>query len=430
MTRVKIKCKGLGSSGNKDKKIKLLEIMCTKEIHVTKIFNTNDGFALLLISEDNAEKIFTKELKDSLDKEGFYPLKVKKSIIVTRVEDLIYDRYEDEIAEELKLKNLWIGDEIDSVFKFPNSSTIKIIFTQTNLAKKSIEKGLLAFNLNIPPSDIKQETFIQIKTCMKYYRIEDHSTRDCPKDVSFRICSECSKEGHVWHQCKEQIKKCINCGENHTALAIKCVKRKTVIRKKRKEEATRKNLSFAAATSSRNNFQQQPHLVDTPNITKEDTLKIQMCFVHAYYRNIENPGSYEDELNKILKINNLPSIKIPETPNSHKILSLQSQQQTQNTIGTIQKKQYTQKTKEVAAKHDRYNEEKDDEIDSELESMEKEILCKDAREIGLKIFTSKERGWPSDRFTTTDLLQGTEHNRYKWSYKDAKYSEEEILEMI
>ncbi len=391
------------------KKKKLLEILCTKEIHVTKIFNTNDGFALLLLNEENAEKIFTKGLKDSLDREGFSPLmtpelKVKKSIIVTRVEDLIYDRYEDEIADELKLKNSWIGDAIDSVFKFPNSSTIKITFTQTNLAKKSIEKGLLAFNLSIPPSDIKQETFIQMKTCMKCYRIEDHSTRDCPKDVSFRICSECSKEGHVWYQCKKQAKKCINCGENHSTLAMKCMKRKIVITEKRKKEDTRKNLSYVAATRSRDNFQQQPHILDTPNITKEDTLKIQMCFVHAHCKNTENPGSYEEELNKILNINSLPCIKIPEIPNSQNVFSLPPEQQTQNTTGTTHKKQHTQKTKEAAAIHDRYNEEKDDEIDSELESMEKEILCKDAREIGLKTFTSKERVGPA-----IDLLPQISH---------------------
>ena len=102
-------------------------------------------------------------------------LKVKKSVIITRVDDLIYDCWkEEEIADELIRKNEWIGDKVDSVFKFPNSSTIKVTFAQSSHAKKSTKRGLLAFNLSIPPSDIKQETFIPIKSCMKCYTLEHH----------------------------------------------------------------------------------------------------------------------------------------------------------------------------------------------------------------------------------------------------------------
>ena len=74
MTRVKIKCRGPGAQGTKEKKIKLLEILCMKEIHVTKIFNTTDGFALLTLNEEHAENIFSKEVKETLDFEGFSPI--------------------------------------------------------------------------------------------------------------------------------------------------------------------------------------------------------------------------------------------------------------------------------------------------------------------------------------------------------------------
>lgn len=36
---------------------------------------------------------------------------------------------------------------------------------------------------------------------------------------------------------------------------------------------------------------------------------------------IANPGSYSDELNKILKLNNLPQITAPSNPPSNKILA-------------------------------------------------------------------------------------------------------------
>ncbi len=82
-------------------------------------------------------------------------VKKKKSVIITRVDGMIYDWGEEEIFNELISKNNWIGEEIDSIYKFPNSSTIKITFTQTTLARKCTEVGLSAFNISIPPGEIK-----------------------------------------------------------------------------------------------------------------------------------------------------------------------------------------------------------------------------------------------------------------------------------
>ncbi len=67
----------------------------------------------------------------------------------------------------------------------------------------------------------------------KCYALESHFTNECPKSKDFKICSECSAQGHVWHRCQESLKKCLNCGENHSALAIKWAKRKEIIKEKR-----------------------------------------------------------------------------------------------------------------------------------------------------------------------------------------------------
>ena len=53
----------------------------------------------------------------------------------------------EETENEITLKNTWIEDDIDSIFKFPRSNTIIITFTQTITAKRCTEIGLLAFNL-------------------------------------------------------------------------------------------------------------------------------------------------------------------------------------------------------------------------------------------------------------------------------------------
>ncbi len=112
------------------------------------------------------------------------------------MDDVIYERSLDDVGEEITKINSWIRDELESVFKFPKSNTIKLTFTQTQLAKKCTEVGLKAFNIIIPSHEIKLETYIPIKCCMKCYAL-DHFTSECRNSSDFKICSECSNDGHV-----------------------------------------------------------------------------------------------------------------------------------------------------------------------------------------------------------------------------------------
>lgn len=236
MTRVKIKCR---SKPTREKKLALLETLSKKRIHVTRIFDTSDGYAITLLNENEADRVFNKDILKELEKHEFTPiipqqLRVKKSVIINRLNDIIYERDLEEIKEEILLENDWLGDDIESIYKFPRSNTIKLTFSQTSTAKKCTEKGLLAFHLSIPPSDIKQEEYIHITCCTKCYQLDDHQTRNCTKDKDYKICSECSELTHVWHQCQATTKTCINCGENHSTMAMRCQKRKDIIKEKRK----------------------------------------------------------------------------------------------------------------------------------------------------------------------------------------------------
>lgn len=80
MPRVKIKCRG---PVNREKKVKLLEILCSNEIHVTKIFSATDGFAVLPLNEEHADSIVSREVMEVPERNGFSTnmptkLKVKK----------------------------------------------------------------------------------------------------------------------------------------------------------------------------------------------------------------------------------------------------------------------------------------------------------------------------------------------------------------
>lgn len=145
MARIKIKCR----ANSKDKKMKLIEILSKKDIEVSRIFTTHDGFALLTVNEHHAYSIFNAETKDELASHDFTPamppeLTANKSVIFPRVDDLIYEWSTVEIGEELKRQNSWMGEELEGVYKFPNSPIIKLTFTQTIFAKKYTEIGLKA----------------------------------------------------------------------------------------------------------------------------------------------------------------------------------------------------------------------------------------------------------------------------------------------
>lgn len=445
MARVKFKCRG---KQDREKKVKLLELLCSNEIRIVDIFETPDGFVLLFENDKQANKVFTKNIIDILANNEFTPvlppeLRVKRSVIASRLNDLIYERNEDEIKTELIKCNSWIGEDIDSVFKFPNSSTIKITFSQTILAEKCTEKGLLAFSLSIPAYNIKQETFIPIKCCMRCYKLEDHTIRECNKAKDFKICSNCSEEGHKWFDCKAKHQCCLNCGENHSTMAMKCNKRKQIIKEKRKLEEERNKMTYVGAVGRNNTThiqQQQPQTLptfhSTPMITREDLLKIHTCIAHAQQADTQRPGIYELELNRALTLNNLPNIKIPPPLTETEIHTHEQTQapKTQTRTPGVKPRKIRgikeSETEQTIATREEPITEGATAKDKEIQSMEEEILPKEASDIGLTIYTPKERGWPQERFTFEELINGINSNKYKYIYTDSRYTEEEVLNMI
>ncbi len=420
----KIKIKSVGSSDNTRKRT-LLEILFTHDVETYRVFPANDGFTVVTADEENGDKLFTNAVKSKLIDEGFNPimpheLKIKKSVIVTRVDDAVYERPENDIIREFKDKNIWVGDDLDSIYKFPNSHTIKLTFTKTQTAKKCTETGIKGFGISIPNFDIRQETYIPILCCLKCYELENHTTRDCPKGPNFKMCSECSSVEHLWYECKVKEKKCINCKENHSTLAMKCPKRKVILKDKRKQEIEKQKMTYSGVAQSQSIIPNQPmpQQFQVPQITKEEILKINICVSHAHYANIANPGTYSDELNKVLTANNLPNIIIPNFN--------QSQQQS-HTPSQVQAVPAAQpRSRGVPIKTQRAQNET--EVEKTQQETVKDIL--EADEIGLHIYTTKEQGWPKGDFTIDKLVYNLRNNKYKFTYDDYSLDDEKLFNLM
>ncbi len=434
MPRIKIKCRDQPS---KDKKLKLLEVLCSKEVHVTKVFDAKDGYALILHNEEHVDKIFTTEIKEALARESFTPLlppeqKVKRTIIVTRVDDVIYKEHDAvDIGENMENNNAWMEGGIEQVFKFPNSQTLKITFTQAQLARKCIEDGFLAYNLKMSPYDIRQETFIPVQCCMRCFQLEDHNTRECRKSKEFKLCSECAEEGHLWHQCKEEVKKCVNCDGEHSTLAMRCPIKKQIIKNKREEEREKNKMPYTGAvkTSIQSVPVTQLGVHSVPLITKEEMLQIQICIAHARMKELDRPGSYEAELNKTLKLNNFPTIKIPKDQDGQ-LTTASSAPVPAPTASSSSASVTVPSTSVVPAPRSTHPPAQREETPKDVMCMNQQPPLRTAQDFGLNFYTTNDKGWPKPPFTKNDLMKGIQKGTFKWTSTNTDYSEDQMMYLM
>lgn len=416
MARLKIKS---DNSRDPNRKSVLLELLCNEDIYITKLIPVNDGFIVITIDEDQ-DKIFQEEVKNKLNENSFYTvippeLKAKRSIIIFKVDPHIYNNSEEEITRELKLHNEWIQEGIDAVFKFPNSKTLKITFTQAILASKAQEHGLKLLQMKIPKHQINQEKYYNIKMCFRCYKLDDHFTNTCPMTTDYKICSECSQEGHTWKECTSNTKTCINCKEEHRTMSMKCTKRKEVIKKMRQEENEKGENTYAQATKTLND----PDIANMGKlqIDKSAHMKIYSSLIHAHMMNVINPGSFESELNATLEINNLPTIKIPRVPNSAKLLA---------TISNLESKTDGMDTSEDQASRQAEYSPTPEEPIPQPNIISKKLHSKD---IELEIITKVSNGWP-ENINLSQLTSGIEREIYKYTYNEKMLKPEEVIDLL
>lgn len=94
---------------------------------------------------------------------------------------------------------------------------------------------------------------------------------------------------------------------------MRCPSKKELINSKRKES---ENKSYAEITGRGTIINSGK--ISTPAIDNNTHTKIFTIMLNAHFLNTANPGTYESELNKGLKANNLPTIKVPTIPDYKK----------------------------------------------------------------------------------------------------------------
>lgn len=422
MAKVKIK-----SSNSKDPRIKnsLLEILSRNDIYATRLISIPDGFVVLTWNEQDLDKIFNSTTNVQLEEEGLTPiipleLKANRSVIILNVDTHIYSNNESDIMEEIMNKNDWAKENITNLVKFPNSQILKITFKQSSQAKKAQTAGLRLFSMSIPATQIKQEVYHNIQTCFRCYALEDHFSSQCPKPKDYKVCSECAQEGHTWKECSSNEKKCLNCEENHRTLAAKCSKRKTILTNKRQNDNT--NMTYSQVTK------QVPD-TSIPTMSNEAHLKIFTCMLHAHFQNMAEPGTYETELNNLLRANKLPPIKIPKNPASSKIIArmTESKQEEDKEISDLEQEEEQRvrrgrsKTRTDTPRHQNVARPTTPNEANQPET---------AEDIGLKIIMTNKSILPTRDPHIEHIIKQVNNGEYKWTYTDRRYDEDLVASLI
>jgi len=306
MHRVTIKC----DADPVPSKVALLEKFKNFRIKISGIFVRGKVFTVSCDSTDDLDELFSENCLAGLEELECRPvlppaLRSNRTVIVFKVDNLIYDNDTESIKNEIHRANFDL--RVTELYKFENSKTIKLTFASQRMAVDCSEKGLNAFHLHISPINITRDRHIDIPICYRCYKLDDHIATNCPMDRNFLICSICSVVGHSYKNCVSSTQKCLNCDGEHSALAYKCPKRKEIVNMKRKQQ-TETFANKTASSSLGKNIISAALQPDTREIVSLTTA----CVLIASIKEREVKGSFGDVLNKLLATNDLPSFSMGE----------------------------------------------------------------------------------------------------------------------
>lgn len=294
----------------------LLHIL-SPEVKITRLIPTRDAVIVLTASDKDGDEIFQSHKQEQLEKDGFSAimppeLRAQRTVICFRLDELMYEHQTDEIRTEVERVQQWA--KVQEVYKFPRSNTLKITFHTTDMAKKAKDSGILIFGMSVPPAQIREEVYTPILTCNRCCAVEEHETNQCPTPPNYVVCSECGSRDHTFRECRNTEKHCINCGEAHSARAMKCPIRKKALKEKeekqRNEREKRTTTTYAQATLT----------PTVPSINTDTITTGLVCVLHAHMMNTANPGSFQQTLSESLALNGIKDVKLPPNPPSADIM--------------------------------------------------------------------------------------------------------------
>ena len=318
-------------------------------ITLHKIFHLTKGIKLIVESEDCVQNLqtpfITKNLKERIGL-VFQPSleRLASCTLVIRPHNLAtFDAPDEEILSSARRAAGIPPSAPIEIWKSEKLKTIKLTFQHRRDAEAAKKKGLPIGGFFFPAHQIGHDEFFNVMQCMKCYRFEAHTTRECKSNTV--ICSECSSEGHNYRHCPNpRPPRCINCrregkDDAHRTLANSCPAKKEIIRRKRNEkyqeqqrkehlpviravEQTITNIMAPAQDPEKRwpTLPSLPQLSSTPKQKPEKknnnqtstkiNQQIKIITTLSHEHNAAFPGTFNQVLNKLLRRNHIAEVDV------------------------------------------------------------------------------------------------------------------------
>jgi len=312
----KIIVKKLPNSEATPSKSEILKVLFDCGVQVSGVRLSDDKFHVFCCEDGDSDRLFAEACITALQTLNCEPvlpphIRAKRTVLLRNLDQLVYDNEVDDIKLEIGRANRNLI--VDDIFKFQNNKMIKVTFSSHKMALECTESGMYMFSLRIPPRNIELDEFIEVKVCYRCYKLEKHTSETCEQQPDYKICSLCSVVGHTYKNCTATMKKCINCGGSHSALAMSCPERKKIVNSKRNNKKT-----YAERVAGRFNpglSYNSSAIPDQHNYAKTATgeltnfheviQKSALCLMIASLKENENEGCFGDVLNTLLSANGL-----------------------------------------------------------------------------------------------------------------------------
>ena len=184
---------------------------------------------------------------------------------------------------------------------------LKVIYEDNQPIKNLLANGMKIGSQYIHHNDIEMERFTNLKRCTRCYAFE-HLVRNCPLPTDYKICSECSHEGHRFNQCTKTEKKCILCAGQHSTMAYKCPERKNKIKQleNKKNEKIKDQMKSDIQTEIEAKMDSIFKKMPANFLTT-----IATAVTIANIKEKEWPGTFQQTITEIYKANGLQNVVIP-----------------------------------------------------------------------------------------------------------------------
>ena len=196
---------------------------------------------------------------------------------------------------------------MDKVVKIPNNEKLKFVCANMHTTNEIMEKVLTIFNQRFADKSLEKDVYINTTPCFKCHQYE-HVTKKCKTPAGHKVCSECSKQGHRFDECTSHTKKCLNCGQPHKTMALKCPAPKELVKKKI-HELKQKKLEKISESEVRPTVAKQIQ----EDLPVNYLTVIDSGITLANIREQEYPEIFQYITDEMYRANGLPVIKYPAT---------------------------------------------------------------------------------------------------------------------